>query len=270
MAERYVGRIFLEGGGALSENEVRSIKQQRNGILVMEAVLQDVDTENRNRRVYPKNVIEEGLKHPFIQEKLSTNSLVGEYNHPDASLGMGRQMKVDMHNISHVIKEAYWDPKNSKILLGRIETAATDTGRNLAGLITENQMIPSFSMRGAGDVTMKNGIAMVKNPLRIITWDCVHFPSHKTAYMRHLIKENVQDEIKVSERMLVEYVAGQSENVQVLTESLDCFDMSGLSFSINEGQVLMQNRSNGSMLAAAQLEKNILMEYEDALLSILK
>jgi hypothetical protein len=265
MEEKVIGRIFLESP-TLVEEDLRSIKRISSTKVVMEAVLQDVDTLNRNKRVYPKKVIEEALKHPFVVEKLKTKSLLGESNHPPPGSSIQRQMNVDMNNVSHVIKEVYWDPKNPKILLGRVETAGTQIGKNLAGLILENGMQCSFSMRGAGDVVQKKTHVEVKSPMRLITWDNVHYPSHQTAYMRSIINE-ATTEVAVTTDKLAEYIAKESSNVQTLQESILCFDTSAFNYKIDDGKVLIQEAGTGRNLGFALMEAKLKDEFEDAMRS---
>lgn len=264
--DQVVGRIFYEA--ALTEDDIRKISPTKSGKVVMEVVLQDADCLNRNKRRYPKAVIEAGMQSEFIKEKLSTNSLLGEFNHPDPSEGLARQMRVDMRNVSHVIKEAYWDPQNPKILLGKVETAGTATGRDLAGLILENNMRCSFSMRGAGDVAQKNGVAEVISPLRIITWDCVHFPSHKTAYMRNMVNESVVTAGMIAE--FAQYAAKNSANATLLMEDVSCFNKGDLAFSMDAGKLVFTERATGRMKGYVNLEARLSQEYTDVLQNVLR
>lgn len=257
-----IGQIFHES--SLAENDVRSVKRISKDRVKMEVVLQDVDSTNRNGRVYPKRVVENALKSEFITEKLRTKSLLGEANHPMPGSGLARQMMVDMSNVSHVIKEHYWDPKDSKTLLGIVETAGTGIGRDLAGLILENGMECSFSMRGAGDVIKKGAIVEVADPLKIITWDCVHFPSHKAAYMRSIVNESAP----VTTGMLAAYIAEQSQNLTMLTENIECFAGGNMAFSIESGKVLITEKATGKLRGYANLEEKLNTEYRNILSSI--
>lgn len=266
MSEQVVGRIFYES--APVEDAIRSFKVLPNGVVKMEAILQDADAENRNKRVYPKSVINNSLRHPFVQEKLATNSLFGEMNHPDAKLGLERQLKIDMHNVCHLIKNPRWDDRNPNLLIGDVETTGNAVGKDLAGLIVCNNMLPSFSMRGAGDVVNKRGVAYVKDPMRLITWDNVHYPSHKVAYARAM-NEDV-NEVPITAKMLAEYVASNSKNTQMILE--DVMQLSGgtMSFSVDKGKVLITEKKSGKLAGFALVEANLQAEYQDAILSIMR
>jgi len=260
MKDQYVGQIFFEDTGY---SEIRQVKRKGNTAEIT-AVLQDADNENRNKRIYPKKVIQEGLKHPFIIEKMKTKSLAGEMNHPDPELGMGRQLKIDMKNISHFIKDFWWDTSNPKLLMGNIQTAATAVGKDLCGMILENQMISSFSMRGAGDVVKRGGTSFVKGPLRIITWDAVHYPSHQVAYQTSLSEHAAGFDI--SKKMLAEYIASHSEHVEMLAESIAPF-VTDLDYAIEGNNIILRNKVTRQIEASALMEENLRLEYEDALIS---
>ena len=252
-----IGKIFFES--APVEKNVVNIQTLPNNVVRMECILQDADTPNRNGRVYPKKVLENALNSSFVKEKLSTNSWLGEMNHPPAGSTLQRQMMVDMSNVSHLIKKYWWD---GKLLMGMIETASTSVGKDFAGLIRDNQMICSFSMRGGGDVTKKNGYDHVKDPLQLITYDAVHFPSHKSAYMKRKINENTEIDVTVS--MLTDYIAEQSDNHRTIMESLECFG-STVDLKLEENKLLIVEKDTKTILGYSVLEKKLKDEYHSTL-----
>lgn len=259
MNEKFIGRIFHE---SMASEEVRSVKKLGSNVARMVVVLQDADAPNRNGRIYPKKHLELALQHSFIKEKLATNSLAGESNHPDPKLGLGRQMTIDMNNISHFIKRTWWE---GNLLLGEVETSANTIGKDLAAMVLENGMVCSFSMRGSGDVVRKGGMDVVDKNLRIITWDNVHYPSHEVAYMRSLSEKNEAHGVTLP--MLSEYVASLSQNTEILTESiqneLGCFG--NVNFSVNSGKVIITEASTNRPLGFAKLEKSLDLEFKSAL-----
>jgi hypothetical protein len=256
MSEKIIGYVFHEA--AMNEGEIRSMQRQRNGVVRMVAVLQEANLPNRNGRVYPKAVIEKALQAPFVKEKLGTNSLLGESNHP-ANADMQRQMSIDLNNVSHVIKKVWWDPQDSNLLLGEVETASTETGKNFAGLISENGMQASFSMRGLGDVVKAGGKVTVKDPLRIVTYDSVHFPSHQKAYMRNVVNESA---VPVGIDALAKYAAENSKDFAQLNENVLCIAQDKLDFKLEEGGKLVIidreiQRPAAVVLIESKLEKEV-------------
>lgn len=266
--DNVVAYIFNES--PLVEAELRSVERKKNGVVKMVAVLQEANLPNRNGRIYPRQVIEKALQAGFVQEKLKTNSLLGESNHP-ANADVQRQMTIDMNNVSHVVKKVWWDPQDPNLLLGEVETAGTITGKNFAGLISENGMQASFSMRGLGDVVKgPKGILHVKDPLRIVTYDAVHYPSHAKAYMRNLVNESATaHEVRVSD--LARYAAKNSKDFQQLNESVLCVVEDKLDFKLDEsGRLRISDKETGSPLAVMLLERNLQREAAAAVSSFFK
>jgi hypothetical protein len=112
---------------------------------VIEVVLQEGDVANRNKRIYPTSVLKAGLATDYVQERLRTKSWVCEAGHPLAPT-VERQLYIDQSNISHLITDVWW---KGNLLEGRVETALTDRGRDMQGLIRQGMQV-AFSMRGFG------------------------------------------------------------------------------------------------------------------------
>lgn len=267
MTNRVIGRILLEDT-IDSVAPIRSAQKQSSGVVKMEVVLQDVERINRNKRLYRKKAIDDAIKADFIKEKLATNSLLGEMNHPTVdSNDLGRQTRIDLNNVSHVIKEIYWDKNDKNVLLGIVETAGTRVGKDFAGLIMENGMTCSFSMRGSGEVVDRGSYREVAGPIRIVTWDAVHFPSHKTAYMKRFINEE-NTQLAITESMIINEVAKRSENVQMLQELMDVTDHM-VSYKMNgANKVLIEDIRTGKTLGYTEAEKHLLRDYRDFMASL--
>jgi hypothetical protein len=260
MSDKVIGYVFHEA--TMNEGEIRSMERKRNGVIKMIAVLQEANLPNRNGRIYPKNIITKALDAPFIQEKLKTNSLLGESNHP-SNPDFQRQTMIDMNNVSHVIKKVWWDPSDNNLLLGEVETASTETGKNFAGLISENGMQASFSMRGYGDVIKSPKGVTVKDPLRIVTYDCVHFPSHAKAYMRNIVNESA---IPISVDALAKYAAQNSKDFQQLNENVLCIAADKLDFKLEEGgKLIIIDKEIQRPAAVVLLETHLEREVNSAL-----
>lgn len=177
-------------------------------------------------------------------------------------------MMVDINNVSHVIKKMYWDPQDPRLLLGEVETAGTTTGKNMAGLIRENGMEASFSMRGLGDVTKSNGTVTVKDPLRIVTYDLVHFPSHQKAYQRNLMESK---QIPVSVNELAKYAADNSKDFAMLNESVLCIAKEYLEFQLDEsGNLLVNDKATGKPRVKMMVEQELAREVKDIYSRVMK
>lgn len=73
--EQVAGYIFSE---TITFPQKTKILGNNNGNTVFEAVLQDADKVNRNKRVYTSQVLHDGLKHPYVLERKATKSWYGE------------------------------------------------------------------------------------------------------------------------------------------------------------------------------------------------
>lgn len=183
--DRNVGYLILE---AASERDIPTkVRDISRDEVVIETVLQEAQVPNRNKRLYTKEAIESGIKNPMFQEKLKKKNLFGEANHP-MSDAIERQSVVDLTRISHVIEKVWWE---GNILKGEVASTKTQCGEDFAGLVRQGCQM-AFSMRGLGGVVRKEGeLTVVHNPLLIITYDNVIYPSHSNAYQTKILKEDI-------------------------------------------------------------------------------
>lgn len=258
-----VGQYFCES--PMTEHALRDVKRISGDRVVLEAVLQDVDVLNRNKRKYRKSAIQQAIDGPYIQEKLKTNSLLGEANHPDPNAPLSRRMQIDLNNVSHVIKQLSWD---GNLLIGRVESAGTTVGRNFAGLILENGMQASFSMRGAGSFKQEKGYIDVTGPLDIRTWDAVQFPSHASAYARSSLSEDVVTDIRASE--LAAYIAEEADKKGYIAEEVFGFAREQMEFAIKDGKVLISEKVTKKPLGWHSLTNALQEEFNSEFAKLFK
>ena len=151
---------------AISQPSVLSDKED---VTIFEAILQDGDTPNRNKRVYPLNVLKKAMDNEYVKERLDTKTWFGEAGHP-LNPDVQRQLYIDQTRISHIITKAWFE---GKYLKGIVECAPTAVGRDMQGLVRRGSKV-AFSLRGFGPVSEKKGdIVTVKDPLQILTFDWV-------------------------------------------------------------------------------------------------
>lgn len=260
--EQVVGYIFHESTVC---EEVRSFQETGTGSLRMVVVLQEAEIPNRNKRIYSRKIIQEGLDGAHVKERLAKKTWLGEANHPENPT-VARQMLIDPRNASHFIQRHWWDPQDSNILLGEVETANTAVGKDFAALIRQG-MQASFSMRGVGDALAdKGGYMRVKPGMRLVTYDSVNLPSHEKAYMRQTLNEGM---IPLSVQQLAKYAAENSQNFKSLNEQvLQCFEEKVL-FSIEDGKLKVTEAHSGKPKAIVLLETQLRREVDDALSKLL-
>lgn len=159
--------------GKLSESE--------SGIVLVKGILQRADAQNQNGRVYPKNILEREVKK--YQQLITERRALGELDHPDSSV-------INLKNVSHNIKECYWDGDN---LMGVVEILPTPSGNILKELLRSGIRL-GISSRGMGSVKeIAEGKVKVGDDFELLGWDFVSNPSTQGAFMEQL-NESVKRE----------------------------------------------------------------------------
>lgn len=158
-------------------------KKYNDGKIIAECYLQTADEKNQNKRVYPRNVLDQGMK--MIQEKIDNRRFLGELDHP-ISDNQTRQCTVEYKSISHLVREWWWEGNRIK---GVVETTPySPYGKIMSGLIADKIPV-GFSLRALGEVLNTGGSQMVQSPLVIISYDCVSEPSHKGSQITEVRQE---------------------------------------------------------------------------------
>lgn len=138
----------------------------------IEGIFMQGDMENRNKRLYPTDVISNQLKeyqNNFIQKKRA----FGELGHPS-----GPQINLD--RVSHMITEIKQDGNN---FIGKAKIMDTPYGKIVKSFIEEGALL-GVSSRGLGSVKEnKNGISEVQNDFKLSTVDIVADPSAPDAFV---------------------------------------------------------------------------------------
>ena len=164
-------------------NVPEKFKKYNDGKIVFEAILQSADTRNQNKRIYPRDVLEDGIKR--VSQKIEDRRMVGELDHP-ISDNQVRCTTVKYTSSSHLIRKVYWD---GAFIKGICETLPyTPNGKIMSGLIADRIPV-GFSLRGLADVSDEGGYQKVVAPLVVITWDCVSEPSHQGSYIKEICQE---------------------------------------------------------------------------------
>lgn len=144
--------------------------EKTNKPIEMKGILQKANTENRNGRVYPLDILKrEADKYmEAVNEKRAT----GELDHPDSAV-------VSLMNVSHMVTEMWWE---GDTLMGRVQILETPSGNILKGLLKSGVML-GISSRGVGSVKSKNGLDVVQEDFELIAFDFVSSPSTPGAYL---------------------------------------------------------------------------------------
>jgi hypothetical protein len=168
-----------EGGLYLDLNESTTNK----GLTKFKGKFQEAETINKNKRLYPKKVLYENVER--LNEVVKSRGLVGELDHPTDSI-------IHFEKASHVITRLWWE---NNVLLGEGEILDTPHGKILKALINNNVRV-GVSSRGVGNgSTDENGILVIGENYKLITFDVVADPSTPEAFQKKIVKNNNENHI---------------------------------------------------------------------------
>jgi hypothetical protein len=241
-----IGQIICESESFTGKATIISTEKNR---VIAEGTIQDVDAKNRNGRFYAGSELFPELKSVRTVELINTGNMYGEAGHP-IDTNLARQQTIDPKLIAPKFLKIWPD---GKLVKAQFKGAQTQYGQAFNDIICDETLV-SFSLRALGTVENTTRGAEVKN-LKIITWDWVIFPSHKTAYMDKIITETallnestsysqesgliyagdnampnriIMSEssdssiiIPINNQQIIDYIKDKSYNVNMIKESFD-------------------------------------------------
>jgi hypothetical protein len=142
----------------------------------IEGVFMQAEKQNRNNRIYPKDVLAEATK-KYVSEQVKTGRAVGELNHPE-----GPQINLD--KVSHRISDLKWEGND---VVGKALILDTPMGKIVKGLV-EGGCKLGVSSRGMGTVEQKEGKTFVKDDFVLATVDIVQDPSAPSAFVEGIME----------------------------------------------------------------------------------
>lgn len=144
--------------------------EKNNNPIVLKGILQKANTQNRNGRVYPFEILKrEADKY---MEAVKERRASGELDHPESAV-------VSLANVSHIVTEMWWE---GETLMGKVEVLDTPAGNILKGLLRSGVML-GISSRGIGSVKRENEKDVVQDDFELIAFDFVSSPSTPGAYL---------------------------------------------------------------------------------------
>jgi len=177
--------------------------------LVLTAVLQKCNVENRNGRIYEREILQRELEK--YQQLIKEKRAIGEADHPESSI-------IAVDRVSHNVLETWWE---TNTVMGKIEVLMSPgyvtkgiiscQGDNIANLIRKGIRL-GVSSRGVGSLKKKNGKNIVQDDFELICWDVVTAPSTPGSWIFKSEEEA---------RPFVE--SEQKDDSKLLTDGLDDF-----------------------------------------------
>lgn len=162
------------GGFTLNLNE--SAENSR-GLTRFRGKFQEAEAVNQNKRIYPYNVLNENVKKltPIIEAR----GLVGELDHPTDSI-------IHFDRCSHVVTKLWWEGNQ---LMGEGEILNTPYGKLLRSLLNDGVRV-GISSRGVGNGRSdENGILVIGESYKLITFDAVADPSTFNAFQERVVSK---------------------------------------------------------------------------------
>lgn len=149
----------------------------------IEGVFAQAELPNRNRRVYPKSVLESAIN-DYNENYVKTNRALGELNHPTSP-------QVDPERACIKIESLKWEGNN---VIGKARVLSTPKGQLLEALIRDGVKL-GVSTRGLGSVRksrFKNEeVSLVGDDYQVKAIDVVHNPSGIDCFVDGIL-ENVE------------------------------------------------------------------------------
>lgn len=164
-----------DAGFTLSLNESAD-----GGLTRFRGKFQEAEAVNKNQRKYPFAVLEQNVK--ALSPMIKSRGLVGELDHPTDSI-------IHFEKCSHLITNLWWE---GNCLMGEGEILNTPHGRILKSLLNDGVRI-GISSRGVGNGRNdENGILVIGESYKLITFDAVADPSTHSAFQEKVVgkKEN--------------------------------------------------------------------------------
>ena len=137
----------------------------------IEGVFMQSESENRNKRIYPKEVLAEAVQ-KYVTEQVKTGRAVGELDHPAGPT-------INLDKVSHKITNLKFEGNN---VVGRALILDTPMGKIVKGLM-EGGVKLGVSSRGMGTVEQKDNKTYVKDDYILSTVDIVQDPSAPKAFV---------------------------------------------------------------------------------------
>lgn len=158
---------------------VRFITEKVNGKTehFIEGVFMQAEKQNRNGRVYPKDVLGKEADR-YNREYVQKNRAFGELGHPDSPT-------INLDRVSHMITKLYPDGNN---FIGKAKILDTPNGKIVKSLLDGGATL-GVSTRGVGSLKPQNGYQVVQDDFHLATAaDIVADPSAPDAFVRGIME----------------------------------------------------------------------------------
>lgn len=156
----------------------------KTGNIKFRGKFQEANAVNKNKRIYPEAVLRREVDR--LAETIQARASLGELDHPSDSI-------VHLENVSHITTKLWWE---GNVLMGEGEVLPTPAGNVLKKLIESGIRI-GISSRGVGNgEPNKDGVLVIGESYKLITFDAVADPSTYEAFQKQITSKDENVNIK--------------------------------------------------------------------------
>lgn len=198
------------------------MESSNGGLLKFKGKFQEAEAVNKNKRIYPLDVLQENVRR--LMDSIKGRHLIGELDHPTDSI-------VHFANCSHVVTKLWWE---GNILMGEGEILPTPNGEVLRALISSNIPI-GISSRGVGNGKVnENGILVIGESYKLITFDAVADPSTWAAFQERVVNRRETTEYDDYELPTREFKRSNNYEVKIEKSCIDTVSKDALIACLDE------------------------------------
>lgn len=172
--------LLIDCCGNFSDMELT--ESSGNTLVKFRGKFQEAEAVNKNKRMYPYPVLNDNVKR--LTEALRDRRLIGELDHPTDSI-------VHFTTASHLVTKLWWE---GNTLMGEGEILNTPHGKVLRALLNDGVKV-GISSRGVGNGKVnENGILVIGESYKLITFDAVADPSTYAAFQEKVVSDKGRNE----------------------------------------------------------------------------
>jgi len=160
-------------------NDIKFLTEETEGKknYYVEGVFLEAERENRNKRVYPRHILEREVIR-YTNENITKNRSFGELGHPE-------NPQINLDRVSHIIKSLRQEGNQ---FIGKAKILDTPFGKIVKNFIDEGAQL-GMSTRGIGSIKQMRESAVVQDDYYLSTaGDIVADPSCTAAFVRGIME----------------------------------------------------------------------------------
>ncbi len=204
-------KLYVDCCGSFgSEIALTEAALSKSGLVAFEGKFQHAGAINKNKRIYPRDVLEENVDR--LKDIINERQLIGELDHPTDSI-------LHFANASHIVTKLWWE---GDVLMGRGEILNTPSGKVLKALLEDGVKI-GISSRGVGNGKVnEDGVLVIGESYKLITFDAVADPSTHHAFQERVAAEatHVKEPVVAQQKTTNSVVKNEQHSIDTVNKEL--------------------------------------------------